>query len=333
MKRIIAQTVCFCVITSVTWPAALAQTPSQDEDLARFLLKEIQGARQKIRNVKHTAIYHDYKSWKSFELSLESFALQLKERYPEEQVEDVIRRRKENYSKHRFERLDMAIDSEGRARIESNFGPASEKGILVAADAIRNVVTWDGENAVSCIQRSKNHRSATLSNERPLETTSRARRPRRQFGGNFCDQFSETIAENARVDIERTEDGLYRITIFQGDGVSEIGTLDPSQGYSLIRVEYHSGQHLVGFNEATFMEVSPDVWFPVEGEVVWYFENGPPEVARKTSMKVSDIVVNDPNFYDGLFHVDFPKGTQVWDKRTDRRHGVGERRSEATDSE
>lgn len=40
-------------------------------------------------------------------------------------------------------------------------------------------------------------------------------------------------------------------------------------------------------------------------------------------MEVSDIVVNDPNFYDGLFHVDFPEGTNVWDKKTGLRYVVG----------
>jgi len=299
------------------------QTASQDENLSRFLLEEIRGARQKIRDVKHIVIYHDYQSPKAFQLSLERLALQLKEKYPEEQAEDRIRHLKENYSEHRFERLDVAIDSEGRARIETNFGRASEKGILVAADSTRKVVTWDGENAIEYYEDSKNLKSATLSNERPFETTKRFRRPWRQFGGNFYDRLSRTIAENTKVDVERTEDGLYRITIFSGDDGREIGTLDPSQGYSLIRTEYHSGQHLVGFNEATFMEVSPDIWFPVEGEVVWFFENGSPEVASKTSMEVSDIVVNDPNFYDGLFHVDFPEGTHVWDKTTGLRYVVG----------
>lgn len=315
---------CSCIIAYGITPVAIAQTPSQDEDLARFLLEEIRGARQKIRDVKHTAIYHDYQSPKAFQLSLERLALQLKEKYPEEQVENQIRHLKENYSEHRFERLDMAIDSEGRARIETNSGRASEKGILVAADSTRKVVTWDGENAIEYYEDWKNLKSGILSNERPFETTKRSRRPWRQFGGNFYDRLSRTIDENTKVDVERTEDGLYRITIFSGDDGRETGTLDPSQGYSLIRTEYHSGQHLVGFNEATFIEVGPDIWFPVEGEVVWFFETGPPEVARKTSMEVSDIVVNDPNFYDGLFHVDFPKGTHVSDRNTGRRYIVGE---------
>jgi hypothetical protein len=332
LKRTIVGIVCFYTIASGIAPVTIAQTPSQDENLARFLLEEIRGARQKIRDVKHTAVYHDYKSPKSFQLSVERLALQLKEKYPEEHAEDTIRRLKANYSKHRFSRLDMAIDSEGRARIETNFGPASEKGILVAADSTRKVVTWDGENAIKYVEDSKNLKSATLSNERPSQTTKSSRRPWRQFGGNFYDRLSRTIAESTRVDIERTEDGLYRITISRGDDGREIGTFDPSQGYSLIRTEYHSGQHLVGFNEATFMEVSPDIWFPVEGEVVWFFENGPPEVARKTSMKVSDIVVNDPNFYDGLFHVDFPEGTTVVDRNTGLRYVVGEPMSETPEN-
>jgi hypothetical protein len=106
-------------------------------------------------------------------------------------------------------------------------------------------------------------------------------------------------------------------------GISRIGIVDPTQGYSIKSEEVYRDNTLMARYRATFRQVSDGVWFPVEGEAVTYDEASPDQVRRQTTVKIDEVKINDPNFYVGLFHIDLPDGTRVVDTVTGLQHTVG----------
>ena len=69
--------------------------------------------------------------------------------------------------------------------------------------------------------------------------------------------------------------------------------------------------------KARFEQVKPGIWFPVSGEHSHGITTG---TRLRSNMTIKEIKINDPNFYDGLYHVDFAEGTYVTDSATGLLH-------------
>jgi hypothetical protein len=67
--------------------------------------------------------------------------------------------------------------------------------------------------------------------------------------------------------------------------------------------------------------VKPGVWFPVSGEQI---VGSPSDPFSTFTTSIKEIKINDPNFYDGLYRVDFKEGTRVTDKISGLRYVFSE---------
>jgi hypothetical protein len=97
--------------------------------------------------------------------------------------------------------------------------------------------------------------------------------------------------------------------------------LDPSHGFALRGREsitkYPDGhKELVEFVKVTELkEIANDVWWPMEISIISRpYAAGEPW--RKYVYHASNVVLDDPNFNDGIFTQIFPKGCKVKDKIT-----------------
>lgn len=67
-------------------------------------------------------------------------------------------------------------------------------------------------------------------------------------------------------------------------------------------------ERLLGTHKTRFKQVKPGIWFPVSGE---YIHGSTTDPLTKITKTIKEIKVNDPNFYNGLYHIDFIEGTMI----------------------
>lgn len=326
MKRIIrgALTVCFFILLPVHNSAINGQAPSSDKELAKFLLDRILDTRIMVNNFRCTVSYHDYRPKEVRQRLIDQA---VKAGMPKKQVEMLINRQKQ-HNEYRYDRQQIAFDNQGRARFQRVSWISDADGNLIKETSNR-ISTWDGENAIEFSKHPENIiPSAILSNEQPFETTKRIRQPWQQFGGDFCPRFAGAIDTGAKINVKKEQYGTYRVEIIYENDKKEVAIVDPSQGYSLTSQESYVRGQLRYRCKANFTEVSPGVWFPTEGEDNRFTLDDPPLLRLKSTMKVTGVTINDPNFYEGLFRIDFPKGTSVVDATTGLKYTVGKPMSE-----
>lgn len=326
MKRIIrgVLVVCFFILLPVHNSVINGQAPSNDKDLAKFLLDRILETRIKVNNFRCTVAYHNYRPNEARQRLIDQA---VKAGMPKKQVEMLINKQKQR-NEYRYDRQQVAFDNQGRARFQRDSWISDSDGKLIKKTSNR-ISTWDGENSIEFGKLPGNISPyATLSNKQPFETTKRIRQPWQQFGGNFCPRFAAAIAAGAKIDVEREKDGTYRVEVVREDDKKEIAIVDPSQGYSLTLQESYLRGQLRHRYTANYTEVSPGVWFPAEGEDIRFTLDDPPLLQLKSTMKVTEVTINDPNFYEGLFHINFPKGTRVRDVMSGLQYVVGAPMSE-----
>jgi len=313
-------TIGFFVLLLFSITATTGQIPSGGKDLARDLFDSIKESRDKVENFKCNVIYLDYHSKEVKQILLENLKNTIPRKVLEKQL-DKLNDLLNDGEDYKFQKHKLAFDKEYRARIEMILGKSDSKGSLSEVQSKR-IATWDGKNSIQYSEKDGNA-GAILNVKQPPETEKGHRQPWHTFGGTFYDHFSKAISDGSQIDVQREKDGTYRVELFYAKDRKRVGIIDPAQGFSLILHESYDDGRLVARYKAKFTEASPDIWFPVEGEFA-SFSTDTGSILTKNSSKVSDIVINDPNFYDGLFHVDFPKGTSVQDSRTGIQYTVGE---------
>lgn len=276
---------------------ALAAETNSD-DLAGFLLNKMIENRDKVRNFECVNEALEFRS----------------AGYRQALYDQVMKRGQTELAEKHLKRSyivtiqKLAFDNEGRARVENTSGASDPKGNMIEVDT-KSTVTWDGDRAGSYEERPGKNPVATIGQtEQPTETSKKYRQPWRSFGGHFCDSLADAIKENREINVEKLEDGKYRIEILYPRDIKRIGIIDPAQGYSVTSEDlYDQGRVTAGY-DARYREVEPGIWFPVEGR---YFNGYLTDPYNRVAMKIKDIKINDPDLNNNLFHVDFAEGTFV----------------------
>jgi len=327
MKRVIkvVLAVFFLSLLLIPYSISMGRSLSEGGDLAKFLLDRILDNRNNVKNFKCTAEYHTYMPKEFIQKIVDNRIKKTQERLSLKKQQRLARNL-DDYNEYTFLKERLALDNEGCTRVEMVTGISGINGSL-PKESTKRILTWDGEKSITYIERSQ-ERTAILSNRQHLETSRKHRQPWRVFGGMVCDRFAKAVADDTVTNIERKEDGTYHVEFLFNNGVKNISVIDPSQGYSVTLEENYVNGQLKSRTKAKFGEVSPNIWFPVEGEMVSFSKDNPAQVLMRATVNVSEIIINDPKFYDGLFHVDFPKGTIVSDATLGLRYVVGEPMSE-----
>lgn len=312
MRRIIRTMLLVLFFTSVPILNCLIDSvvASGGQDTAQFLLDKILQNRGKVNNFKCMEVILDYRS----ELQRKHFYERALKRGRQQEAEELLRK------EYILTRKRLAFDNEGRARVESLSGESDRNGNLIKPN-LKRIITWDGKGSIVYGEEPGVGSSATIGDKKPFQTSEHYRQVWRTFGGNFCDFLTSALKGNTEIKIDREQGGNYRIEIVYEDGKKRVGVVDPAQGYSIKAEErYYQGKFTGGY-KAKHREVRPGIWFPVEGE---YIRGDPASPYAKATIKITEITVNDPNFYDGLFHIDFPKGTYIFDLATGTQYRVGD---------
>jgi len=279
---------------------------------AKFILDKMLENRNKVENFKCIHEKRIYNTEKGRQMFYKDY---LKMGLPKEDAQEVLN---EVYS---YELDYLALDNKSCGRVETITKEIDKKGNLTGKIKSKSINTWDGKNSVNYNEYSENAFASIGGTEPSLPLTQNYLQPWRTFGGNFCDFLKSALEKKEKVKVEKQKDGKHRIEFSQSEDLRIIGLIDPNQGYSLISREAYEQDRLHGTYRARFEQVKPGVWFPVSGEYILGSDADP--LATMT-MSIKEIKVNDPNFYDGLYRVDFKEGTRVTDKISGLRYIVGE---------
>jgi CARDB len=285
---------------------------SDSDNLAMFLRDRLLENRRKIDNVRFVAKHAELRSEKYRQTAYEH-ALLLGETEQQARVtlDDVYVRRIERF----------ALDREYRGRVERVVERTDSNGNRIGADD-DSVVTWDGKTAIKLRKEPESGLfpyTVTLGEDRPMECSQRYSQPWIEFVRWPARMLADAVSNGVRVEAEKVQEE-YRVELDYGGGKT-VYVIDPAQGFSVVSGQRVSNGRLLASHRAEFQEVSPGVWFPIGGEMV----GGNAETGDvRTTVEILQVSVNDQDFYEGLYHVDFPKGTRVSDKRTGLSYVVGE---------
>ena len=142
------------------------------------------------------------------------------------------------------------------------------------------------------------------------------RHPMNSFRDLFFAALDKALETGRRVDVQAAEDGLQHMHFTCEDPLMSggpkwtcTGTVDPSKGFAIPQWEFTLPSGNRSRFSATFTEISAGVWFPTEGRIEGFFADGMPN--GRTSVKVANLIVNDPNMDAGVFHIHLREGTHV----------------------
>jgi len=214
---------------------------------------------------------------------------------------------------YRYDTDRLALDNKGTGKVTMILEEADAEGHRTGNRTRKFTTTWDGENSVRYSETPERSYATIGGTKQPLEVTRRYAQPWMVFGDNFCNDLTRAIEQNEKINIEQQKDGNYRIEILRPEDMKIIGVIDPDQGYSMIMREVYIKGKLSVKQKARFEQVEHGIWFPVSGEHSHGFTTEP---RLSSMMTIKDIKINDPNFYNGLYHVDFAEGTYVSDRAT-----------------
>lgn len=275
-----------------------AQPPSADDNSAVFLLNKMIENRNKVRNFECVNEALEFRSvgyrQALYNQVMETGHAELAQKHLSRSYIITIQK--------------LAFDNRGRARVENTSGTSDSKGNMIEVDT-KSTVTWDGDRADSYEERPGKNPVATIGlTEQPVETSKKYRQPWRSFGGHFCDNLADAIKQNREINVEKLENGKYRVEILYPSDMKRTGIIDPAQGYSVTSEDlYDQGRVTAGY-DARYREVEPGIWFPVEGK---YFNGYLTDPYNKVAVKIKDVRINDPDLSDNMFHVNFAEGTFV----------------------
>ena len=105
--------------------------------------------------------------------------------------------------------------------------------------------------------------------------------------------------------------------------------LDPDRGFALLRMDLSRKDETGNFhlkssiNVTKLEKVTENIWWPAEAYFVeCHNETGKP--CERIVYAASNVVVNDPNFDESVFTLEFPKGYEVKNEVTGKTYTVGE---------
>jgi hypothetical protein len=268
---------------------------TEDTILAQSILDKMIENRNKVENFK--CINEKFISFPSDILS--KLNLKLDKDRPQEEVQERT---------YRYQVDHLALDNKGSGKVTLMIEDADAQGHRTGKRTRKITTTWDGKNSIRYNETSGRSSAIIGGTKQPLEVTKRYAQPWTVFGGNFCNDLTRALEQDEKINIEKQKDGNYRIEILRPQDRKIIGVIDPNQGYSMILREVYLEGKLHGREKARFEQVKPGIWFPVSGEFSYGITSG---TGLRSTMTIKEIKINDPNFYDGLYQVDFAEGTYV----------------------
>ena len=278
-------------------PSAASETePAAASSDSKFVLDKMIENRNKVENFK--CINEQFISYPTD--ILKNFpGFNLKRDRPQEETQKIT---------YAYQIDNLALDNKGSGRVTMMREEADAKGNRTGNIIRKDTITWDGKNSVSYSERPGRTFATIGGTKQPFEVTRRYAQPWTVFGGEFCNDLTRALEQNEKINIEKQKDGNYRIEISLPQDEKIIGVIAPNQGYSMILQEIYLEGKLNGTRKARFEQVKPGIWFPVSGEHSHGITKG---TGLRSTMTIKEIKINDPNFYDGLYHVDFAEGTYV----------------------
>ncbi len=311
MKSYLNKIVCFLCILVFSSYFNTITLGNELNNMAKYVLNKMAENRNKVENYncvfevytfhsekERQALYKDY-------LEMDEF-----KKFAEQVLREIYTYRLDS----------LALDNQHRGRIKTITKEIDTQGKLTGKEIETNIDTWDGKSSIFYKEK-KESSNAEIGGTRPAsELTDSYAQPWRGFGGNFYDFFKKAFENNKIIDAQKQKDGIYKVEFLSPSDSRIVGLIDSNQGYSMISRETYSKGKLINTYKASFREVNPNIWFPVSGEEVT-FENE--ETMLKRTMNIKEIKINDPNFYDGLYHVNFKEGTRVYDRKTGLLYVIG----------
>jgi hypothetical protein len=309
------------VLTSLA-QAGVRMSQAQEtikKESAKVILLKMQESRARLRNVQCLVEYNDSQTYEAISRMLRD--VKNKKVPPQipakaqahiiKTLENKLAAIKPGTSENRFQIQKVIMDSEGRAKIELRGGDYDDTGEKVFS-GFESIRGWDGVISVEYRKaRGATHGSAFIDSTRP-KMLNILRNPLQSFGGEFMTSLSKALEQGKDIDIEKNdESGTFKITFYNEQERKNMGIVDPAKGYSLCKRELYTGEALSVRWTANFEEFNEGVWFPTEGKIDSYFVDYPYQQDTVSTVKISNIKINDPEFNASLFHFDLPKGTRV----------------------
>jgi hypothetical protein len=300
------------VVVLVCFSLPEVGSPAENNDV-RALCARIRSAQRSLKNYQCSVEYEDSRDRAATKRLLEDARRtegvpQAFIRYYEEELAGCGR----NYELQR-----VIGDNSGRIKITQTQGKYNADGRREALQ--EDTCAWDGAMSVSYIPRfGPSGPGGAQITAGPHLFFRIARHPMLSFGGRFFAALDKAIEAHEKVDL-RTDanSGVMRIRFTSADPMAPKvrctweGVVDPSRGFCVPQWELTQPDGMKTRFSATFRELKPGVWFPTEGQTSGFFPDGMLESLN--SVKITNVIVNDPNFDANLFHVDIPPGTRVED--------------------
>jgi hypothetical protein len=311
------------VFTLVILPlSSHAGLPLEDSNPRKFCA-EVRLAQQSLRNYQCSVEYVDSADYAARKRLWENA---LKAGDMPEHILKYYERDLEGTGRH-YEFQKVVADSSGRIKVAHTVGRYDADGKQQPTQ--ENTSAWDGDASMTYLPRGDGSPfgGAQITAGRDL-CFQAMRHPLWSFGGRFYAALDQAIESGEKIEIQREPaSALLRIRFAGGEAIAPTpkwawaAVVDPARGFCVPEWEFTQPDGMKCRFSATFREVQPGVWFPTKGRMDGFFPDG--MVESQTSVKITDVVVNDPNFSNNLFHIDLPPGTHVRDTVMGLQYVVG----------
>jgi len=298
------------VIECSLFGVVCAQSKSQiNNEKAKDLLDKILATRNKMRNLQYefeTTCWYDLDLTKGH---LSKYALPPKEGYDTD-----------------FGIISIVLDCNGRGKRElKQCGVVDSSGRKIPVETLMKISAWDGHTGVDYRYGHKvGYPGYAHLDDSPPGYVKHFGHPWWVYTGTLVEELAKAIEAEKPVNVEILPDGKYRvsiISIIDSLAYETIAVIDPEQGFSCTKQTTIANGIISGYRMAEYKEFIDGVWLPVTAE---HIVNKEGAVLWKATEKMKNIKVNDPNFNEGLFHIDLPKGTRVTDKARGIMYLVGD---------
>ncbi len=283
-----------------------------DNDAARALLAQAKAAREGLKNYRCSVEYTDVSDYAARKRELEE-ARRSKGVFPE--VVEYLEKSLDG-PERKYELQTIVSDSTGRMRITHTFGKYDLDGGRSVTQQMD--VAWDGTTNVDLTHFPKLNRDGAVITPDRSGHLVLTRHPVSSFGDRFLTAMDKAIEDAERIDVHQGANGLVQVRFRCQDPLApdekrpkqaSAGTIDPSKGFTIPQWELTLPNGNKSRFSATFTEINDGIWFPTEGRIEGFFPDGMRN--RQTSVKIANVIVNDPNVDAGAFHISLPEGTYV----------------------
>jgi beta-lactamase regulating signal transducer with metallopeptidase domain len=304
----IPSVVTMLLIAAIVMPTTFGLTARKEtEHSAKFLLQMMMEYRSKVRNLQYVAEENTREDLAARKVVVENQIEIMREKGAPERLLERIKEAWSRLSAFRYQILECTVDDAERVKIVQSGGTYDSAGKKVPSPD-KHIWAWDGVVATDFSQRSGSLGQATLKDAPQVVT--RLGHPWRTFTGTLCLFLEKAITAGRQVSVDELKDGSYRIA-FDYKTSQIVAVIDPSKGYTCaLQENYYNGQ-LTRRYAPIYEKIAGDIWFPVSGRSEEYAPNG--TLLSRSTVKSSQIRINDPAFDESCFGVNVPKGALVRD--------------------